>query len=144
MSDPATPQIPQIPDNLAADVLIDQYVKLRDRLKKADDEHKKKMDPAKQYLEALNNRLLQTLNTAGGESIKTARGTAYRTEKKSATIKDSVAFRDYVVANELFDMVDWKANATAVEEHIKDFEGTPPGVEFTTVFLVGVRRAGEK
>lgn len=124
--------------------LIRQYVVLRDRIAAADEAHKEKVKPAKEYLEKLNNQLLDQLNALGGDNIKTPAGTAYRSEKKSATIKDGQMFRDYVIANELFDMVDWRANAGAVQDHIKEYEAAPPGVEFSTVFVVGVRRAGEK
>jgi hypothetical protein len=124
----------------AMDVLIGQYVKLRDRIEQVDAAHKEKMKPAREMLESLNNQILDALNKTGGKSISTANGTAYRTAKSSASIEDAVSFRDYVIANELWEMLDWRANKTAVEEHLKDYEAPPPGVKFSSVFVVGVRR----
>lgn len=121
--------------------LVEQFVKLRDRLKEADDDHKKKTKAAREYLDKLNGKLLERLNEIGGESVKTAAGTVYRTTRRSATIADGDAFRQFVIANEAFDIVDWRANATAVDDFIRSEGSPPPGVNFTTAFTVGVRRA---
>ena len=121
--------------------LVEQFVKLRDRLKEADDEHKKKTRDAREYLEKLNGKLLERLNEIGGESVKTAAGTVYRTTRRSATIADGEVFRQFIITNEAFDIVDWKANANAVDDFIKSQGCPPPGVNFSTAFTVGVRRS---
>jgi hypothetical protein len=120
---------------------VEQFVKLRDLIKSRDDEHKKAMKPLRETLESLNSVLLAHLNDMGGNSIATDAGTAYRTEKKSASLADSEAFMNYVIANQAFDLLDRKANVTAVEEHIKENDAPPPGVNFSSTFVVGVRRA---
>jgi hypothetical protein len=135
---------PNIDPTLPADVLIGQYVKLRDRIKEAEAADKEKLSPAKAYLQALNDRLLDVLNQNGGDGIKTAQGTAYRTERATASISDAAAFRDFVIANEMFDMLDWKANGPAVKDYIGEFSAEPPGVKLTTAYTVGVRRPDEK
>lgn len=130
----------QAPAAPAMDVLIGQYVKVRDRIEQADAAHKEKLKPVKELLERLNNQILDALNTAGGKSISTTNGTAYRTAKSSASIEDAVNFKDFVIANELWEMLDWRANKTAVEDYLKEYEAPPPGVKFSSVFVVGVRR----
>ena len=131
--------MPDIPQNI--NDLVGQYVTLRDRIKEADDNHKKKVKAAKEYLEALETQLLGKLNDVGGESVKTPSGTVYRTERKSASIADGDLFRGFVKDNELYDLVDWKANALAVADFIKDNQVPPPGVNFSVAYTVGVRRA---
>lgn len=133
-----TPQF-KFPDTV--DGMVDLYVKLRDRIKAADDAHKDKMRPSRDYLEALNGHLLAQLNAIGGDGIKTQFGTVYRTEKKTASLGDPAMFRDYVIANEAWDMADWKANTTSVEDYLKENGQLPPGVNYSTAFVVGVRRA---
>lgn len=128
-----------LPDNI--DELVGQYVTLRDKIKASDDAHKEKTRDAREYLEALNGKLLERLNEVGGDSVKTKHGTAYRSTKRSATIADGDVFRTFVRERELFDLVDWRANALAVEDYIQENEAPPPGINFTTVFTVGVRRA---
>jgi hypothetical protein len=141
--EPIPGEKPVIDPALPVDVLVGQYVKLRDRIKAAEAAEKEKMKPAKDYLQALNDRLLDALNQAGGDSIKTPQGTTYRTERKTASIADPVAFRDFVIANELFDVLDWKANAPAVADYIKEFGAEPPGIKYSIAYTVGVRRPGE-
>lgn len=120
---------------------VEQYVKLRDLIKQKDDEHKNTMKPFKETLEQLNSVLLAHINGIGGNSVSTDHGTVYRTEKKSASLADAQAFMDFVVANQAFDLIDRKANVTAVEEFIKENNTPPPGVNFSSTFVVGVRRA---
>lgn len=129
----------EIPQNI--DDLVSQYVRLRDKIKEAEDAHKAKLKNAKEHLENLNNTLLDRLNQLGGDSVKTQHGTVYRTTRRSATIADGDAFRQFVITNEAFDLVDWRANANAVDDFIKEQQAPPPGVNFSTAFTVGVRRA---
>lgn len=141
MSDTTTVDINQIPLPDNVDELVAQYVKLRDRIKEADDAHKKKTAGARELLDRLNGKMLERLNDLGGDSVKTSSGTVYRTTKKSASIADGDLFRGWVIENGAYDVVDWKANANAVEDFIKA-EGTPPpGVNYSQTYLVGVRRA---
>jgi len=119
---------------------VDQYVKLRDEIKKLDDEHKEKMKPYKETLEKLNAVLLQHLINMNGDSVRTEAGTVYRTEKKSASLADPDAFMRFVIGNEAWDLLDRKANVTAVADFIQENDATPPGVNFSTTYVVGVRR----
>lgn len=121
--------------------LVSQYIRLRDTIKQAEDAHKAKLKDAKEHLELLNNTLLERLNALGGESVKTASGTVYRSTKRSASIKDGDVFRRFVIEHEAFDLVDWRANATAVDDFIQEQSAPPPGVDFSTTYIVGVRRS---
>lgn len=122
------------------DLMVERYVTLRDKLKEADDGHKAKTKAAREYLEKLNGQILAKLNEVGSDSTSTPHGTAYRTMRKSATIADGEAFRKFVIKGKLFDLVDWKANANAVSDFIDTNQAPPPGVNYSTTFLVGVRR----
>lgn len=120
---------------------VSQYVKLRDMIKAKEAEQKAALKPLKETLEQLNAVLLAHLNQIGGDSVSTGGGTVYRTEKKSASLADAQAFMDYVIANQAFDLLDRKANVSAVEEHIKENDAPPPGVNFSSTYVVGVRRS---
>lgn len=120
---------------------IEKYIALRDKIKSMEDEFKKTISPYKDALETLNGMLLHHLNTINADSSSTRAGTVYRTAKKSATLSDAAAFRRFVIGGEHWDLADWKANASAVEEFINTNESPPPGVNFTTHHVVGVRRS---
>jgi len=119
---------------------VDQYVRLRDLIKAKEDEHKAAMKPYKEMLDKLNSVLLDHLNTINGESVRTDTGTVYRTEKKAASLADPDAFMRYVIGSEAWDLLDRKANVTAVSDFIEENNAPPPGVNFSTTYVVGVRR----
>lgn len=122
------------------DYYVGRYVQLRDLIHREDEAHKERMRPHKETLEKLNAVLLQHLLNAGVESARTNSGTVYRVVKKSASIADKEAFWQYVVANQAFDLIDVRANKTAVEDFVKDNNQLPPGVNFSSITEVGVRR----
>jgi len=131
----------EIETPLGVDTLVENYVSLRDQIKGRETEHKEELKPLKELLDNLNGVLLEKLNQVGGNSIATDSGTVYRTEKKSASLADPKAFMDYVLENNAFDLLDRKANVTAVTEFIKENNAPPPGVNFSSTYVVGVRRA---
>ena len=135
----SVPALPPVPDKI--DDIVGKYVKLRDTIKLADDAHELKLEKAKAYLKALNAALLDKLNAVGGDSVATPHGTAYRTTRRSASIADGAVFRDFVIENEAYDLVDWKANAPACDDYLKSEGDLPPGINLTTAYTVGVRRA---
>jgi hypothetical protein len=120
---------------------VEQYVKLRDIIKAKKDAHKKELEPFNETLERLNSVLLAHLNGMSVNSAATNSGTVYKTEKKTASLADAQAFMDFVIANNAWDLLDRKANVAAVEGHINTNNIPPPGVNFTSTFVVGVRRA---
>ena len=48
---------------------------------------------------------------------------------------------DYVIQNNAWDLIDRKANVAAVEDFINANNTPPPGVNFTSAYVAGVRRA---
>lgn len=121
---------------------VAQYVQLRDKIKELDVAHASKMQPFKDMLEQLGNLLLKGLQDNHMDSAKTAAGTCYRSSRSSATVADAEQFRKFVIDNQQWDMVDMRANVNGVLQHIEANRGhLPPGVNFSTVVTVGVRRS---
>lgn len=123
------------------DTRVEQYIKLRDKIKEMEARHKEELKPYKETLEKLNAVILAHLTQVGGESIRTSSGTAYVTEKKSASLADPQAFMEYVIVNEAWDLLDRKANVKAVDDYINENSAPPPGVNFSSTLMVGVRRS---
>lgn len=123
---------------------VGQYVRLRDMIKEKDDAHKEAMKPFRDTLEQLGGILLTMLNQSGQDAAKTAAGTAYVTVEASATIADPEQFKRHVIGSEDWSLIDWRANKTAVKAFVEENQAAPPGVNFTTIRKVGVRRPGAK
>jgi hypothetical protein len=119
---------------------VGQYVSLRDLIAAKDKAHKEAMEPYRTALEDLNGVLLGHLDTVGVDNAKTESGTVYKTAKDSVTIADMTAFWDYVTENQEFDLIDKKANVTAVKEFLDKNQSLPPGLNLTSRNVVGVRR----
>lgn len=121
---------------------IDQYVRLRDKIKEIKDRHKAELKPFNEGLDMLGAMLLDHLNRTKQDSANArSAGTAYRTKRQSATIADADAFRRHVIGTESWDLLDWKANATAVATFLEENKTLPPGVNYSVRDEIGVRRA---
>lgn len=120
---------------------VEQYIRLRDEIKRREEDHKEQMRPFKEALDKLNGILLDHLNVINGDSVKTGSGTVYRTSKKAASLADPDAFMRFVIGNEAWDLLDRKANVTAIADFIEENQSAPPGVNFSTTYVVGVRRS---
>jgi hypothetical protein len=126
------------------DTRVAQYVKLRDKIKELETANKETLKPYKEALEKLNGILLSHLNQINADSVSSSSGNVHRQVKKSASAPDKEAFWTFVVTQEMWEMLDYKPNVTAVEDFIKEQGAPPPGVNFTTRYEVGVLRASTK
>ena len=120
---------------------VAQYVQLRDLIKEKEAAHKKELEPFKGMLEKLGALLLDHLNASNSDSASSKAGTVYLTSKDSASLADPDAFMRFVIGSEAWDLMDRKANSTAVRDFINEHGAAPPGVNFSTKITVGVRRA---
>lgn len=124
--------------------LIDTYIKLRDRKKILESQHKEAVKPYAKLMEEIEGQLLVMMEKQEVNSLSTDGGTAYQSLKKRASIKDGEAFMEYVIDNKAWHLTDWKANPNAVHDHIKEHNGTPPpGVNASSFIAVNVRRPTE-
>jgi hypothetical protein len=119
---------------------VEEYIRTRDEIRDIESRHKDELRPYKQKLEELGGVLLEQLQTVGGDGVRTKSGTVYVTEKRSASLADPALFMDYVVQNSAWDLLDRKANVTAVTDYIAEHNAAPPGVNYSAVLTVGVRR----
>jgi hypothetical protein len=124
------------------DECAEVFVAVRDKLKAMDEAHELARKPWLEKKEKLSGWLLNFLETNGLDNAKTRHGTVHTTTRSSASLADAEAFMQYVIAHNEFDLLDRRANATAVKQFVKEHDGNlPPGVNLTSMVTVGVRRA---
>lgn len=127
---------------ITIDTVVDAYIKTRDEL----DLLKKAYDARKQDLEELQQRretyLRGELDRLGVESFKTAHGTAFVDWKDSAAVADKDAFFNWVEGDftERKHYLESRVSKTAVKQALDDGETLPPGVNYTKIKDVKVRR----
>jgi hypothetical protein len=121
--------------------LIEEYIALRDAKKHADETYAEfiKVNYADR-MDELERVLLDTLNKLGVDSLAGQSGTVYRKLSTSVTVADAREFRRHVIGDEDWDVIDWRANKTAINDRVENGEALPPGVNRTTFFSVGIRR----
>lgn len=125
-----------------ADV-IGLYVQLRDGKKQAEETYSAWQNANfVAPMTFLEGWLLNKLNELGVDSLAgpEGTGTAYKIKTVSVTIADQREFRRHVIGSEQWDLADWRANKTAVEDWVAEGKGLPPGVNYTSFIKVGIRR----
>lgn len=120
--------------------MVENYIKLRDYKKAAEDEFKKSLERVVQGMDKLESMILAHLNDTGLENIKCEAGTAYRKTDYSATVKDRDAFLKFIQESGLWDLLDARANKKFVREFTEK-TAMVPGVDLSSISSVGVRRS---
>jgi hypothetical protein len=124
----------------AVDKRVSQYIQLRDKLKAMDKEFEEKRKEYVDIQNVLSGWLMEFLEKTGGTSIKTVQGTVYLSTRYSASLADPEVFMNFVIENQLYDLLDRRANSTAVMDYVKEKGVLPPGCDLNALKSVGVRR----
>ena len=123
------------------DKLVGLYVRLRNEVDKIKDEQVKVLEPYEREKEELIARMLRFLDDTGQDSAKTAEGTVRSTIKYSASVPDKEAFMDFVRQNDLYELMDRRANALACKDFAKEHGALPPGVKLSSHRSIGVTKS---
>jgi hypothetical protein len=120
---------------------IGQFVKLRDLKAEIAQKHAEELKPINEALDQLKEVMKAGLDKLNIDSAKTSCGTASFTTKASASIADKDAFWAHVVTQGAWELLDYKANVTAVKDYIENNNGNqPPGVNYSSFRDINVRR----
>jgi hypothetical protein len=122
------------------DKRVAQYIQVRDKLKELDDAHDAAKKPLVELQNLLTGWMQKFMDDSKSESIKTAHGTCYASVRYTASLPDAEAFMKFVIENNKFEMLDRRANSTAVRAYVEETGGLPPGVNLSALRTIGVRR----
>lgn len=120
--------------------MVANYIRLRDYKTAANEEFKKSMEKVNVAMAKLEAQLLTHLEQTGADSVACPQGTVYRNTQYSATVEDRDAFHNWAKETEQWDALDIKANKTFVRDYAEKHGEIPPGVKFSSMHTVGVRR----
>jgi len=123
------------------DKVVTAYIQLRDKkavMKKEYDEAKAEIDS---QLTDLENFIMEQTNLLGVDSFKTEAGTAYRHEVISATVGDWDKTLQFIQNNDAWNLLEHRVSKKAVEEYKEAHGEVPPGVNFNSMYAIGVRRS---
>lgn len=125
------------------DELVANYIKLRDKksqLKKQYDEKVAKVDAVMDKMDAI---ILKTFQDSGIDSARTDAGTAYISTRTSATVGSREELFQWIQEDfeERSIFLENRVSKVAVEQFKAANDDLPPGVNFRSELVVGVRRA---
>jgi hypothetical protein len=123
----------------------EKIVRVHNRIKAELSEEQRKWEDTeaklKGKLEEITNFMLSALNESNMDSVKTAAGTFYRSEKLVPTGADWGAFYRWVAENDAFDALERRIKATFITQYMADHDNAlPPGVSVFRQYKVGVRK----
>ncbi len=123
------------------DEKVQQYIWMRDKLKEMDKKHKEDCQEFKDIQEKLAGAMQLFLDKTGSTSVKTRYGTFYSSTHYTASLVDPDIFMRYIQDNNMFELLDRRANSTAVKDYLTEHNALPPGCNLNAITTVGVRRA---
>lgn len=123
---------------------VEQYIMIRDKLKQMDDEFEAKKAPLVEIQNLLTGWMMDFLQKFNADSVKTAHGTCYSSTRHTASLADPDAFMQYVISHGKFELLDRRANTTAVKDFVEEHKALPPGCNLNSMRTIGVRRPSKK
>jgi hypothetical protein len=121
---------------------LDQMVAYRQKLQARITEiEESKIGPLKNAKSEIDALILEYLDKEKLESAKTEHGTVYTYTKRTASVADGEAFMSYVMAHGAFELIERRANVTAVIDFAEEHGTLPPGVALNQRQTVGVRKS---
>jgi hypothetical protein len=121
--------------------LVTKYIAARDLKARIVADHKKKLEPLEAAMEKTEAAILDFFNKHDMESARCAAGTAYKSSKSSATVTDMDAFLDFVRENDAWHFLERRVSKVAVDEMVEATKDLPPGVNYSRIASIGIRRA---
>jgi hypothetical protein len=123
------------------DRLVSVYVKIRDKkneLTATFAEQEKELDGK---LDKIKQALLEHCKATGTESVKTASGTFWRTQKKRFWTSDWDAMNRFIVENEAVDLLEKRIHQGNMKQFLEENpEVLPPGLNADSEYSITVRR----
>ena len=126
------------------DELVMLYVAVRDRIRTMKKAHEEALAQWIAREEQLSGALQEFLETNKLTNLKTKHGTCYISTRYTASLADPEAFMQHVISTRQWDLMDRRANATAVKAYVAQNNCLPAGVNLTGIQTLGVRRPTEK
>ena len=121
-----------------------QYIQIRDALKRVDEKYDAERKPLLEIQEQLAGIIRSFMDTNKLDNLKTAAGTCYTSTRYTASLADPQAFMDFVIRTGKFELMDRRANSTAVKDFVEENNHLPTGCNLNAVQTLGVRRPGAK
>lgn len=120
------------------------YITLRDRKGAIKAEADARANAITEQMLKLEAWLKQQADQLGTTQFKTPSGTAFFKTDDFATVADWDAVLEFVKANGAFDLLEKRVAKVAVRSYMDEHKTIPPGINFGTRLVLGVRKPAAK
>jgi hypothetical protein len=123
------------------DMRIAQYIQIRDAIKVLEEKQENERKPLLEIQERLAGiiRVFMEKNNIT-DNLKSKSGTAILSTRYTASVADPEAFMKFIIASQRFELLDRRANTTAVKDYVEETKELPVGCNLNAVQTLGVRR----
>lgn len=121
--------------------LIEKYIAVRDKKAEIVAAHKAKIATLDEVLDKLEGVLLSQLEANGMESARCKTGTVYKSTRTSATVADWDYVLNFILTNDLHNMLERRVSKQAVEQYREEHGDLPPGINWREEVVVNIRRS---
>ncbi len=120
--------------------LVEKYIELRDKKAAIKKEYDLKTEKIDDVLDKIESALLQTFHESGLDSVSTKAGTAYTSTRVTAKVADKDMFMKFVIDGENWEFLENRCSKEAVEQFKAANDDLPPGISWSEIRTVNVRR----
>jgi len=124
--------------------IVKRYVEIRDLIKAKEDAHKAELAGLKQKLDVIEAFLLSEMSAHGETSFSTEAGTAYVKTSEYLKVADKQVFMEFVKEQGDLAFLTVSASKTQCLEYKENTGHLPPGLNYTAVKEIGIRRGKSK
>lgn len=102
-------------------------------------ETKAKLAPLQEKMRLLLEWMETKAREEGLKNVPTKYGTGFWATHTSASVAEPGIFRDFVIENKLWDLIETRASKVAVKSYIDANKEPPPGVNYKQVAVFNIR-----
>ena len=123
------------------DRLVSVYIKIRDKKNELAATFAEQEKELEGKLDKVKQALLEHCKATGTESVKTASGTFWRTQRKRLWTSDWEAMNRFIVENEAVDLLEKRIHQGNMKEFLEENPDVlPPGLNADSEYSITVRR----
>lgn len=125
---------------ITTEMVIGKFIELRDEVEAITNRAAAECAEKKGQMHSLQAWLKNKFNETGETSVKTPAGTAYVENVTSCKVADWNTVINFVKETENWGLLKRDVSKTAVDEYTQEHGVLPPGVNWTTIKDVKIRR----
>lgn len=126
------------------DAAIAAYIKLRNMKAEIENKVKAEVEDINAKMDKLEAWLKAMADEVGTSTFKTPAGTAFLSSKDNASVADWDTLLGFIKENAAYDLLNKAVNKAAVRAYLDEKKFLPPGVNYSTIITVSVRKPSAK